>query len=588
VSKDEKKLRDTLKTNCQSMISLYIQFEPTQVIQSSIFLIAFLSKYFTSLFNKASKLLISKSGSKAQQQQQIYSHLACQLDNYSLLQMKYLAYNLLSFVNDLLVSEELIIKLAALYEEKQSKEYAQLFQDLLEKILLLILKLTQIFSTFEAQIAQMSKATMTPDKLLIVEDFKRFHRTILNKSYDLMEKTLALLDSEQFINVIKRLIKHDSIQIRRRSLALLNNKLRKYEPSEQEVTLLISMIDDLLNSMQLSKMGQSLTVKNGLDTSTDTNVTLMETDIDITTIHSETNSLEIEINNQTILFSIKLLCKRIGEQNPLAFVRVIKYLSENLIDKSLYIVSGSNNSVKLHNVNLLSSVLLCIGEVCLKLKSSALTYLNQIMLFTLEIVDEIRAKLGDSQQSDDIINDFTQQKENSSESKTSFTATFKSFELLTISCVTCLLKVVQNLANFLSPFLPRLFYVSSALSYLSVKNDNFLRVSAASLSNSPQIDFKLSQLRSTLATLIPLRLLAPILSEQSTSVCSTIEPTTTKKVVFKMKIKHVEYYMQISRLAIQNASQEDLLANIRILRSMFMNLFEMRAFYVKTTKRVSN
>jgi hypothetical protein len=63
VSKDEKKLRDTLKTNCQSMISLYIQFEPTQVIQSSIFLIAFLSKYFSILFNKASKLLISKSGS---------------------------------------------------------------------------------------------------------------------------------------------------------------------------------------------------------------------------------------------------------------------------------------------------------------------------------------------------------------------------------------------------------------------------------------------------------------------------------------------------------------------------------------------
>ena len=55
-----------------------------------------------------------------------------------------------------------------------------------------------------------------------------------------------------------------------------------------------------------------------------------------------------------------------------------------------------------------------------------------------------------------------------------------------------------------------------------------------------------------------------------------------------MKIKHVEYYMQMSRLAVQHASQEDLLANIRILRSMFMNLFEMRTYYVKTKKPVSS
>ena len=76
-----------------------------------------------------------------------------------------------------------------------------------------------------------------------------------------MERTIALLDSEQFINVIKKLIKHDLSQIRRRSLALLNNKLRKYEPSEHEVSLLISMIDDLLNSMQLTNMTSS----NGLN-----------------------------------------------------------------------------------------------------------------------------------------------------------------------------------------------------------------------------------------------------------------------------------------------------------------------------------
>ena len=201
----------------------------------------------------------------------------------------------------------------------------------------------------------------------------------------------------------------------------------------------------------------------------------METDTDVTDTHQlqqhHTSSLDIEINNQTILFSIKLLCKRIGEQNPLSFVRVIKFLSENLIDKTLYL-REYNKSIQ--NVNLLSSVLLCIGEVCLKLKSNALVYLNQIMLFVLDIIDVIRAKLNDSEMSDDLVDDFgaMNMDENSRAlARQQFAATFKVHELLMISCVTCLVKIVQNLANFLSPYLTRLFYVSCALSYLTVKND---------------------------------------------------------------------------------------------------------------------
>lgn len=190
-----------------------------------------------------------------------------------------------------------------------------------------------------------------------------------------------------------------------------------------------------------------------------------------------TSSLDIEINNQTILFSIKLLCKRIGEQNPLSFVRVIKFLSENLIEKSLYIKENTSPSdATIHNVNLLSSVLLCIGEVCLKLKSNALAYLNQIMIFVLDIVDIMRAKLGDSESSDDLVVDF---EANESNVTKQFLSTFKVYELLMISCVTCLVKVVQNLANFLSPYLPRLFYISCALSYLSAKNDTLTSKSDA-------------------------------------------------------------------------------------------------------------
>ena len=524
LSKNEKKLRDTLKTCIQSMISLHIQFEPPKLIKSSIYLIAFLNKYFTKLFEKAGRLATSMKVTNTNFNKQVYSHLACQLDNYNLLQMKYLAYNLLTFVTDLLVSEDLIVKMAQIYSSKSTNdEYAQLFQDLLEKILLLIFKLSQIMSQFEQQQTDKDKQS-----LLVIQDLKKFHKAILNKSYDLMEKTINLLDSRQFIHVIKKLLKHDLFQIRRRVLTLLNNKLRKYEPNEEETTLLISMIDDLLNSIILENV-------SGL------------------------NQVEIEINNQSILFSIKLLCKRIGEENPLAFVKVIKYLTDNLINKKLYI----DDKLKLNNSNVLSSVLLCIGEVCLKLKSNALIYLNQIMLFTLDIIDLIKSKID--QNNDTLGDDLENIRPKNFEQ---IAVTFKNNELLILSCVTCLLKIVQNMANFLSPYLQRLFHISCSMSFLARFDNN------ESISSS--IEVKLTQLRSTLATLIPLRLLTPILNEQSLQIGISNGSNS-----YKMKIKQVEFYMQLVRTAIQQSNQEDLIANIRQLRSMFMNLFEIRPNYAK-------
>lgn len=356
VSKSEKKLRDAIKTNLQAMISLFVQFEPIQLIKSSVYLVTFMNKYISNLFESASKIGAGKLRS-SETKKSVYSHLACQLDDYNLLQMKYLAYNMLQFVNDLLTSEDLFTKLAAFYDESktsttaeaQKKLYTNLFQGLLEKILQLVLKLTQLVAQIGAE----------------DDDLKKFHKAILNKTYELMEKTINLLDTRQFIDVIKYLINPETtenlIQIRRRALGLLNNKLRKYEPDESERTLLMTMLDDLLRSIQLQ----------------------------------DTYLADAEINNQTVLFSIKLICKRIGEHTPLAFVKVLAYLSEKLIDKKLYFNEDEKKSSKLRNVNLLSSVLLCIGEVCLKLKTNSLKHLGQIMVFNLDVIDFIRKKLGD-------------------------------------------------------------------------------------------------------------------------------------------------------------------------------------------------
>lgn len=115
-NKNEKRLRDTIKQNIDSMIALHVQFEPDKVILTSIYLVVFLTKYVSNLFDKAFSLMMTNDANKQQSDKQIYSHLACQLDNYNILQMKYLAYNLITFVSNLIVSEEVLIKLADLYE----------------------------------------------------------------------------------------------------------------------------------------------------------------------------------------------------------------------------------------------------------------------------------------------------------------------------------------------------------------------------------------------------------------------------------------------------------------------------------------
>lgn len=122
----------------------------------------------------------------------------------------------------------------------------------------------------------------------------------------------------------------------------------------------------------------------------------------VTDVESPSDQIDTEINNQTILFSIKLLCKRIGETQPLAFVKVIRFISDNMIVRSLYLPETPNTGelLNIQNINLLSSVLLCVGELCLKLKSNALVYLNKIMTFTLEIVDVIRKKTGHFEKND--------------------------------------------------------------------------------------------------------------------------------------------------------------------------------------------
>jgi U3 small nucleolar RNA-associated protein 10 len=201
-----------------------------------------------------------------------------------------------------------------------------------------------------------------------------------------------------------------------------------------------------------------------------------------------------------------------------------------------------------------------------------------------------KLKLNSESADNDLIGDFKQISLGAAaaaKAKSLITSEFKNFELLILSSVTCLLKIVQNMSNFLSPFLKRLVYTSCSLSYLTKTAGADVTTSHTATSGAnaglSQIDIKLGQLRQMLATLIPLRLLAPILAEQS----SVFLTDSAKSIVeYNMKIKHVEFYMHVARMAVKNAGQEDLLANIRTLKTLFMNLFNMRAGFNQSNRKL--
>jgi len=140
------------------------------------------------------------------------------------------------------------------------------------------------------------------------------------------------------------------------------------------------------------------------------------------------------------------------------------------------------------------------------------------------------------------------------------------------------------MSNFISPFLSRIIYVSCSLSTLITTAS---RVKSTTTSSTySQIEQKLNHLRSSMATLIPLRLLLPIFNENSNL-------SQASSLTYRITLKNIEFYMQMVVVATRTVSQEDLLTNIRLVRSMFMNLFEIRTvlmteFKASTTKKSSS
>ncbi|XP_038616880.1 HEAT repeat-containing protein 1 [Tachyglossus aculeatus] len=305
-------------------------------------------------------------------------------------QLRHFKFLSLSFMTQLLASRDFIAKVA---ESNNTKQLKNLQQRFLEEVLCYIN--TVVRSVENNQ-----------DKLTA-----KFWRALLSKAYDLLDKVNALLPMKTFLPMIKGLMVNKLPSVRRKAMELLNNQLHlRPEWSRDQVELLLKVVPDLL----------AIAVRK-------------------TKAEEEE---EQAINRQTALYSLKLLCRGLGPENPKSFVPVLAAV--------VRLIAREGKEER----NVLGSALLCAAEVTCALGALAIPQLPSLMPALLKTLERSKELV--------------------------------SSEVYLLSAVTALQKVVETLPHFLSPYLRRILFqvvrvkkIAGSLSPASQAHQRVLALEAA-------------------------------------------------------------------------------------------------------------
>ncbi|XP_063469499.1 HEAT repeat-containing protein 1 isoform X2 [Symphalangus syndactylus] len=259
------------------------------------------------------------------------------------------------------------------------------------------------------------------DKLTV-----KFWRALLSKAYDLLDKVNALLPTETFIPVIRGLVGNPLPSVRRKALDLLNNKLQQNISWKKTiVTRFLKLVPDLLAIVQRKK-------KEGEE--------------------------EQAINRQTALYTLKLLCKNFGAENPDPFVPVLS--------TAVKLIAPERKEEK----NVLGSTLLCIAEVTSTLEALAIPQLPSLMPSLLTTMKN--------------------------------TSELVSSEVYLLSALAALQKVVETLPHFISPYLEGI--LSQVIQLEKITSE---------MGSASQANIRLTSLKKTLATTLAPRVLLPAIKK---------------------------------------------------------------------------
>uniref|UniRef100_A0A8B9EJD1 HEAT repeat-containing protein 1 n=1 Tax=Anser cygnoides TaxID=8845 RepID=A0A8B9EJD1_ANSCY len=326
------------------------------------------------------------------------------VESHSGKQLRHFKFLSVSFMSQLLTSQSLVKKIV---ECEETEELQKLEQRLLEDVLHYI---NTVASSVEGNA---DKPTA------------KFWRVLLSKSYEMMDKVNALLPTETFIPVIRGLMTNQLPSVRRKAMDLLNNKVQQRTRwQKSQIRQLLELVPELIAIVQCKRKEEEE---------------------------------EQAINRQTALFSLKLLCKGFGTENPMPFVPVLK--------TAIDLISSEKEEK-----NVMGSAFLCIAEVTCTLKAQTIPQLPRLMPALLKTLKNKKELISN--------------------------------EIYLLSAVTALLKVAETLPHFLSPYLMDCLLQVVRLERIVVE-----------FGPSSQINVRVTSLKSILATKLAPRILLPAVTK---------------------------------------------------------------------------
>ncbi|NXU02496.1 HEAT1 protein, partial [Buphagus erythrorhynchus] len=334
------------------------------------------------------------------------------VESHSDKQLRHFKFLSVSFMSQLLSSQSFVKKIV---EYEETEELQELEQRLLEEVLHYI---NTVASSVEGNV---DKPTA------------KFWRVLLSKCYDMLDKVNALLPTETFIPVIGGLMMNQLPSVRRKAMDLLNNKVQQRTKwQKSQILQLLELVPELIAIVKCRRKEEEE---------------------------------EQAINRQTALFSLKLLCKGFGTENPAPFVPVLK--------TAIDLISSEKEEK-----NVMGSALLCIAEVTCTLKAQAIPQLPRLMPALLKTLKNKKELV--------------------------------SSEIYLLSAITALLKVAETLPHFLSPYLLECLLQVVRLEKI-----------VAEFGPSSQISVRVSTLKTILATRLAPRILLPAVTKCYSEVLHT-------------------------------------------------------------------
>lgn len=228
---------------------------------------------------------------------------------------------------------------------------------------------------------------------------------------------------------------------------------------------------------------------------------------------TETAAQELELNQQTALLSLKLLTRMLASENPEPFKSVLETVTEYTCNPNI-------------TANVMASVVLCLAELCSNLKAHALASLRKFMPALIKVLKKQRK--------------------------------VETPELVLLSTVTAISKIVESLPLFLSPYLQKILYeYAILLAKWQTFDQECSKVSA--------MVTKLVNIKKKIAGSIPPRVLIPVANE------------THQLLLEKENFDAIGPVMSVLAESFANITTADFTALQQDLTSFFLSALQLRS-----------